>query len=40
MRLTDKGELWLARAISYTAATAVVFFLLALLGLAGWIEGK
>lgn len=39
VRLTPKGERWLLNLIGYGKAAALITLLLALWGLAGWIEG-
>jgi hypothetical protein len=39
MRLTDKGERWMLNVIGYGRAALIVVGFLALLGLAGWLEG-
>lgn len=39
MRLTTKGERWLANAIGYGTAFGLTLLVLALWGLAGWVEG-
>ena len=37
--LTPKGERWMANLIGYGTAAAFITLMLALWGLAGWIEG-
>jgi len=39
MRLTAKGERWMLNLIGYGRAAALILTLLALWGLAGWVEG-
>lgn len=39
MRLTAKGERWLINVIGYGRAAALILTILALWGLAGWVEG-
>lgn len=39
LRLTPKGERWLLNLMGYGTAAAFITLMLALWGLAGWIEG-
>ena len=39
MRLTDKGERWLANLIGYGSAVLIGIGFFAALGFAGWVEG-
>ena len=39
MRLTDKGERWMLVAMGYGRAALLIVGFLAVLGIAGWIEG-
>lgn len=40
MRLTAKGERWLANLIGYGSAVLIGITFLALWGFAGWLEGQ
>lgn len=39
MRLTAKGERWLANLIGYGRAALIIVAFLAIWGFAGWLEG-
>lgn len=39
MRLTAKGERWLINVMGYGSAALIMAAVLALWGLAGWVEG-